>query len=263
MNIHFTNKELFEALKRASLAKIKVGSHMYGTNTEKSDIDFLYIYATSENEISSFLNTHHQLQYKEDGIDHNFVSLHTFLRNTLSGDSTINFEVITSGSLKSTLLGEIDAMKDDFITYSVIRSYLGLARRDIKFYKKSNDESYKKKRIGHIIRGVMYAESMIDHTFDFEIVNKEFKDIELDVTTDHLLAMSEVKVIKLRNKLNQLLNERKLGLAKVMDVDSLKKLDSITRDIMNHNEFKEKRNNLKDFDMSMYLNAFENWVEYN
>ena len=81
MNIHFKNKELFEKLKSATIAKVIVGSHMYGTNTESSDIDYLYIYATSENELNSFIKVHHQLQYKEDGIDHNFVSLHNFLNN--------------------------------------------------------------------------------------------------------------------------------------------------------------------------------------
>lgn len=32
MNIHFTDKELFEKLKLATIVKVKVGSHMYGTN---------------------------------------------------------------------------------------------------------------------------------------------------------------------------------------------------------------------------------------
>lgn len=80
MNIHFDNKELFEKLKSATIAKVVIGSKMYGTyDASKSDIDYLYIYATSENELNSFIKTHHQLQYKEDGIDYNFVSLHTFL----------------------------------------------------------------------------------------------------------------------------------------------------------------------------------------
>ena len=32
MNIHFTDIELFEKLKKTTLTKVKVGSHMYGTN---------------------------------------------------------------------------------------------------------------------------------------------------------------------------------------------------------------------------------------
>ncbi len=35
MNIHFTDKELFEKLKSATLAKVRVGSHLYGTNNTK------------------------------------------------------------------------------------------------------------------------------------------------------------------------------------------------------------------------------------
>ena len=36
MNIHFDDKDLFDKLKRATIAKVLVGSHMYGTNNEKS-----------------------------------------------------------------------------------------------------------------------------------------------------------------------------------------------------------------------------------
>lgn len=48
MNIHFTDKELLNKLKSATIAKVVIGSNMYGTNTEKSDVDYLYIYATSK-----------------------------------------------------------------------------------------------------------------------------------------------------------------------------------------------------------------------
>jgi len=66
MNIHFNDKELFEKLKSATIAKIVVGSNMYGTQNSSSDIDYLYIYATSENELNSFVKVHHQLQYYYD-----------------------------------------------------------------------------------------------------------------------------------------------------------------------------------------------------
>ena len=96
MNIHFEDKDLFEQLKRESLVKVKVGSHLYGMETDESDVDYLYIYLKPENMKDSFIWEHHQLQYKEDGVDHNFVDLHTFIRNILTGDSTINFEVLHS-----------------------------------------------------------------------------------------------------------------------------------------------------------------------
>src|ERR1700749_424554 len=102
MNIHFKDKELFENLKHATLAKVRIGSHLYGTNDSESDEDFLHIYATSEKELQSFIWTNHQLQYKTDGNDHNFISLHAFIRNCVNGDSTINFEVIHSTELIGT-----------------------------------------------------------------------------------------------------------------------------------------------------------------
>ena len=97
-------------LKKATIAKVRVGSFVYGTDTIESDEDFLYIYATSENELLSVIQTQHQLQYKSNNgyylntrdIDHNFVSLHNFIKNIISGDSSINYEVIQSEELIGT-----------------------------------------------------------------------------------------------------------------------------------------------------------------
>ena len=84
-----------ESLKKATLVEIEVGSKMYGLSHDDSDKDLLCIYATSETEKNSFCLTHHQIQYKDEinRIDYIFVNIHNFLRNSLNGDSTINFEV--------------------------------------------------------------------------------------------------------------------------------------------------------------------------
>jgi len=262
MNIHFTDKKLFDKLKKATIAKVIVGSHMYGTNNENSDIDYLYIYATSENELMSFIQTNHQLQYKEEGIDYNFVSLNSFLKNIFNGDSSINFEVIASDSLIGTDLEWLCSHKDTFITYNMIRSYLGLCRRDIKYYNKCETDYDKTKKLRHIIRGYIYAKKMVSHLFDFNACNDTLLNIKLDISTNIQLREYEKKISDLRNELTEKFNNKTLGYAQNINVEAGIKLNTNLCNFMKTNEFKVKQYILKDFDMEMFINSYENWVNY-
>lgn len=262
MNIHFTDKELFEKLKSATIAKVVVGSHMYKSNNESSDTDYLYIYATSENELNSFIKTHHQLQYKEDNIDYNFVSLHNFLYNTLNGDSTINFEVINSDALIGTDIEFLNDNKDAFLTYTIIRSYLGLCRRDIKCFFSSKNDYERSKRLKHVIRGSLYAKYMIDKNFDFDKTNDEFRAVELDITTAKQLKYYEAIVSGLRNTLTEKFNAKTLGLAQNMDVAKGILITNKVLEFCKSKSFKDKQAFLSDFSLEMFINSNENWVEY-
>lgn len=262
MNIHFTDKELFEKLKSATIAKCVVGSHMYGTNTETSDTDYLYIYATSENELNSFIKTHHQLQYKEDGIDYNFVSLHNFMNNTLNGDSSINFEVINSDALIGTDLEFLNTYKKSFLTYTIVRSYLGFARRDIKHFFRAETEYDKLKRLKHIVRGYLYSNDMINGCFDFNDCNKRLLSIELNVANNKQLKEYELLISNLRNVLTEKFNGKTLGLAQKFNVEDGISITKLFTDYCSSESFKNKQLLLKDFDMTMFINSFENWVEY-
>lgn len=268
MNIHFTDKNLFERLKQATIAKVIVGSRLYGTHNDDitkgpvSDVDYLYIYATSKNELNSFINTHHQLQYKENDIDHNFVSLHNFIKNIVSGDSTINFEVVQSDVLKSTDLEWLMKHKQSFITYTIIRSYLGLCRRDIKHFNRANTDYLKSKRLGHIIRGYIYAYNMLNNSFNFDKENLKLKETEINISNNFQLREYDIKITQLRDILSKKLNNNTLGLAQHMNVDDAKLL---INDLLNFCESKtylEKQSILNDFDLDMFINSFENWVEY-
>lgn len=264
MNIHFTDKELFEKLKQATLAKVRVGSHLYGTNNENSDEDFLYIYATSEAELQSFVWTNHQLQYKEAGIDHNFVSAHTFIRNILNGDSTINFEVVQSDELKDTWLSFLHGLKDAFNTYTMIRSYNGFAKRDCKHFNKATNDYERRKRLGHIIRGYVYADMLMNKTFDFKKANDRFvillDEVEHNMESVNGYAMNlEVQ----RKELNTRFENKTLGLAKNLSVDHGTSIQYAFHLVQNNcAEWMIKQNFLKDFDMQIFINAFENWVSY-
>ncbi len=262
MNIHFTDKDLFERLKQATIAKVVVGSHMYGTNNENSDTDYLYIYATSQNELNSFIQTNHQLQYNEDGIDHNFVSLHTFLKNIVNGDSTINFEVVQSDALYDTDLHWLKFHSKAFITYTVVKSYLGLCNRDIKFYYKEKNEYNIKKKLLHIIRGCLYADSLLNNNFDFKNLNQKLLEINIDISNNNLIKKYTHNVSNLRLILNEKFNNKTLGLAQHINVDDGIILTNRLITFCNSSIFKDKQKILKDFDLSMFINSYENWVNY-
>lgn len=266
MNIHFTDIKLFEKLKLATLAKVRVGSYLYGNNNENSDQDWLYIYATSEAEINSLFHTNHQLQYKEDGIDHNFVSLHTFIKNIINGDSTINYEVIQSDILIGTELSWLVPMKNIFNTYNIIKSYNGLAKRDCKHFSKGVTDYDKKKRLGHIIRGYIYAD-MINKEFNFNKANSVFIDTINRLEQENNINLNTVKAYsdmldEQRKELNKRLDNKTLELAKnFLPIDGLL-LNSIFKTFVDMDKFKSKQLEMTYIDMKLFINAFENWVSY-
>ena len=264
MNIHITDKELFEKLKAATLVKCLVGSHMYGTNNVNSDIDYLYIYATSENEMLSPFKAHHQLQYKEDGIDYNFVSLHNFINNTLSGDSTINFEVIYSGVLLDSSLEWLFENKNMFITYSVIRSYIGLTRRDINHYGKYKSDKERIKRFTHILRGIFYTTSLLSNKFDFNECNrKTLAEVHKNEFNSGKRLKEVTKVTsELRQDLTYASDNNTLNLGKTIKVEDGIKLNNWMIELCKSNVFLEKQKILSDFDMSIFIDSIENWVAY-
>jgi len=208
--------------------------------------------------LNSFITVNHQLQYKEDGIDHNFVSLHTFLRNAINGDSCINIESIFSNEFKGTCLEWLMKYKSSFITYTNIRSYLGFARRDLKFISNGDDyDKWKRKR--HIIRGYIYAKNMMNSNFDFELSNKEFLSVDVDSFDKN--DYSE-KIDSLRKELNYKSERGELNFAKNMDVKSSKSLTSELFDFSSTDFYKYKKSFVNDFDTEIFLDSFENWVSY-
>ena len=269
MNIHFTDIKLFEALKKATLVKVKVGSQLYGLNDEESDIDFLYIYATSKAELNSFIQTNHQLQYKEAGIDHNFVSVHQFIRNSLNGDSTINYEVIQSDALIGTCLEFLTLNKFMFNTYTIMKSFLGLCNRDIRHFGKADTDRKKKKQLMHIIRGYTFAYHILQYgeneMFTFkeicetlQMINERLNmDICNKIVKDYGQKMADCRLI-----MNDRLDRKVLGLPKYMTVVDIGYIDSKLNILMYTAEFQDKQYMLHNFDMQYFWNAAENWVSY-
>lgn len=160
MNIHFNDNELFEQLKFNTVFEINVGSYMYNLTSQNSDIDTLHIYLESKENANCVLRTHHQLQYKNNNVDYLFTSLTQFINNILSGDSTINYEVLKTDYFRLKFPELYKAM--NFENLEVAKSYLGMCRRDFKSiatYEEKNEKLHKK--LYHFVRGVLFAESII------------------------------------------------------------------------------------------------------
>lgn len=263
MNIHIKDELLFNSLKNSSILRIEIGSRNYALNTKYSDIDYLYIYPTTDNELNSFVKVHHQFQYKEDNIDHNFVSLHTFINNLINGDSTINYEVVNNEELIDTDLGFLYNMRDSFRNYSIIRSYLGMARRDLKMVN-SEPEEVRNKKLIHSIRGYFFAKSIIED--NFELINYDLIDIAYDIRTKTFRENYKIveeynnKINDLREKLNLDIQNKRLILPKLIEPNKSKLLDEEIFKLIYSNNWLNKK--IKNFDLTYFYDTFENWVSY-
>jgi predicted nucleotidyltransferase len=251
MNIRIKNVDFYEQLKMRSLVRIEFGSQLYGTKNEKSDTDYLYIYRTSESELRSFLQSKHAFQFKEDGFDHNFVSLHAFIRNLLDGDSTIHFEVLHSEDLKNCIeLKFLYDMRYDLVNYSIIKSYLGLARRDLKLRNKQKTAYDFAKAILHAYRGFFYAESLMEQNFTLK--NEKYLNIYQSSVFDIELLLTQID--KLRNDLNS--NNH---FNRYISLENAQKLDFYLHQLMKSDMWAALN---WEMNLDLFYNAFENWVEY-
>lgn len=268
MNIHFKDINLYEELTKRTIATFKVGSHMYGLDTEKSDNDFLTIYGDVS---KSFMWEHHQLQYKQNNIDYNFTTLQNFIRNILTGDSTINFECLYSRHLAATSLSFLDEYKEKFICYNIILSYLGMTKRDFKFlkrdsgdFRKFNDEVYKK--ASHFLRGFFFSKMLLNNEFSLKL-NNEDRQLLLDLKLgnivfdkafiDYLYDINDNQLVSLRQSLNTKLEKKQIN--RFLDVETMKKVDDNVKEINYQlaNNFKEDIN--YGF---LFYEALENGISY-
>lgn len=185
MNIHFKDKDIFNKLVSSTIVKIEVGSGMYNLKTEDSDTDYLMIYANAKDATHSFYFEHHQFQYKDNGTDYVFTTLQQYIRNILTGDSTINYEALFSEEMK-TDLEWLHSERLKFRNYNILKSYLGLANRDIKAARnmlKGNIKTLSKK-LSHIYRGLYSVDLIMNGNYYTNRLDIERKD-----DYDYLLSL--------------------------------------------------------------------------
>lgn len=187
MNI-IINRSEHDYLQKRVLHSFVIGSHLYGTNTLNSDLDYLCLYTTSDTELHSGLPNFHQFQYKDtkNKIDWNYCSELQFWKNLQSGDATINTDIILFTDFKENKL-EICR------TYKIIRAYLGFAKRDLKQLNKDRI-----KKMIHAERSLYCAEKLIDNKMP---VLEDIQSIYKDQKTKEELICKEAL---LRNQVNVL-----------------------------------------------------------
>ena len=265
MNIHFTDNNLFQTLKANSLFSIQIGSHLYGLNTKDSDCDILYIVADSVQMNHSFLWEHHQLQYKENNCDHIFTSLKQFIRNLITGDSTINFEVIHSQELAGSSLKFLYENRLMFYNYQITKSYLGLARRDIK--QVDNNKNYTNlKKLSHAYRGLVTSYGILNKNYSNDFINyqnkfQEIKDLKFSNFNGdmvYLISYLHNEIDMARDQLNNLFNQHKIN--RIMSLENMAKLDQCLEEIQKSEEYLSRAN--YSIDKKLYYNVLENGLKY-
>ena len=244
MNIHFKNTELKKQLEESKIEKFIIGSVLYGTQDEDSDEDFLIIYNEGNKNNFSFLWEHHQLQFKENNCDYIFTTLQNFIRNILTGDSTINFELLFSKQVRDSSLNFLYKLRHFFIGYNVMNSYIGLAKRDLKFAKKilkTGNQKELKKRISHVFRGVMIAEDLVEGN-TYKQPSSSFlryirgSGFSLKEKKKRILDL-EGRILQVKQKLNKRLEKGKI--ARTMRAQDLKVLDGKVRTFLDGQNKKE------------------------
>ena len=135
MNIKIDKETALYLLRKAE-DTVEFGSGMYDCKTSDSDTDIMVFLDELEGEdLLDIYNVHHQLQWddEDNNIDYIFTTKKQFFRNLLSGDSTINAEILIA-------MGSDEEMEviDTLYSYKTIRAFLGFAKRDLKEHKKGN-----------------------------------------------------------------------------------------------------------------------------
>ena len=265
MNIHFKDEDLYHSLIKNTCTQFKVGAHIYALENENSDIDFLNIYLENSQNRNSFLWEHHQLQFKKHNIDYNFTTLQGFIRNILVGDATINMEVLFSEQMKYSSLNWLWKMRHSFINYNIIRSYLGMAKRDLKDWRKDTFNGVKasfktNKKLTHFLRGVIFADMLMDGNLVINMKNTQYHSnwqlLNSIKNTGHSNALDIVKSYENKmNELRKLLNFKSKSnlISKYMSTSDLRQLD------FNLQSFLSIDLNLETID---YGNLFYEVLEY-
>lgn len=271
MNIHFNNEQLLTQLERATLVKVAVGSHLYGLNTNQSDTDLFHIHAKSKNLDNSFLWEHHQLQFKQQNTDLIFTDLFIFIRNLLSGDSTINFEVLHSVELQNSDLKFLSDNKLEFYNYNILKSYLGMAKRDLKQCITESGNQVNSKKLSHAYRGIITAQAILAQNYDNQLsqYGEDFKIIKTlkfnkgvldrDQEINNLLINLNDKMNNLREEINKLL-EQKL-LVRCLRVEFMQELDLWLEQFTGTNTYIDKQNQLV-MDKGIYYQVLEEGLKY-
>lgn len=202
-----------------------IGSRLYKTNTEDSDTDVLVIY-NSYGDSDIYYPNSHQLQYDdhEDNTQYIYTTKRQFYANLFSGDSTINADVIMFSSDDLSDSEKLNTVR----TYNIIKSFIGLAKRDLRFIKKG------KSKLFHVLRGLYCAEQLMDN------VLPDLSEIEkMGSVTEYDIQSLVKRVDDLRSRMNKLFESGELTMYPKKPIFEAK--DSLEEKIIESNNTKEFR----------------------
>jgi len=182
------SEKTYKALKQNVVATAKFGSTIYGCETDKSDVDMLYLY--HDVNFSGIIKDTNGWQYKEDGVDHNFQEIRVYLYNLINGVNHTDYEALQCGfSVYDDKLNDLLSYVD-IVTYRLVKCYIGRLKKDLKaFYKdgffdrRKTDALLKKQYYTYL--GSSYIENFL---FGSELASSEtLKDIrENGMSVDEL-----------------------------------------------------------------------------
>lgn len=234
MNVQITDERLIDNLQHSTFELFEFGSSLYGLDSENSDVDQVAIYARPNFHQQSFMWEHHTLQVASEEKDTVYSTLQEFVRNLLTGDSLYNFEIIHSEAARNSRLHFLYDNASDFYNFTIIRAYLGFARRDLKHSLKDG------KRFSHAIRCYHAAEMIFNenrYCNDYREVYPEVYELMHSLKFDtynggrkeraELLDLYKHKVEVLREKLRLAFDngDHHFQLSRYMDTEKLKNLD--------------------------------------
>lgn len=269
MNIHFTDENLFQVLIESSIFSIRVGSAMYGTNIKDSDVDILVIYPDGILNYQGITRTHHQLQFKDtqNNIDYIFCTIQQFINNTLSGDSTINFEVINSLALRDNKMLGYLYKNPVFFNYNIIKSYLGLAERDYKSLKKE----FTPKKLMHFVRGVIISNYLINRNdlnfLDSNLMriikqnSDDLIDVRLNSTKDDYRILYYYNMLRAsKTELNRMLDAKEI--TKGITAEDAHDINKFLFNLCSKEEYQEKQQHFINYGNIIEKGHYENDMGY-
>jgi predicted nucleotidyltransferase len=195
VNIKITEEQANFILENCMFSKYKIGSHLYGNFTDDSDIDYLIVYESFHEKSDLIYPNYHQFQWDdvENKSQYIFTSERQFWKNLLSGDSTINADVI----LFYTKYNDFDKL-NICRTYNVIKSFIGFTKRDIKNYKSGKG----KNKLFHIARGLYCADTLLRNELPYLSLFKRLRDKSIEELQDF--------EVLLRNECNEMFEKNEL-----------------------------------------------------
>lgn len=193
MNIKITKKQS-SILFNNEIERYCIGSRLYGNYTDTSDTDILVIYKSIHSSDKIYPN-YHQFQWddEETNTQYLFTTENRFWINLLSGDSTINADVVLAYS-NISFEEKLNRLK----TYNIIKSFIGFAKRDIRCIEQNKG----KNKIFHINRSLYCAEQLMNNNLPVISNFVNLNEINIDVLRENEK--------KLRQRCNEMFNNNEL-----------------------------------------------------